>query len=106
MDIFTSNRAKVRRGQFEFDSGQATFDQKINCFSDLNFTEFANQYLGQGQLAGDGEGVFIDPNIDPEQFRQRIVRTGRRDYHSFPSHLDWRQRGENTHVKTFDKCSD
>ena len=101
-DIFTSNLDTVRRGQFEFDNGLATFDLRINCFSDLNFTEFATQYLGQGQLAGDGPGVFIDPDIDPEQFRKRIVRTGRRDYHSFPSHLDWNQTGENTHHMTND----
>ena len=84
----------VRRGQFGFDNGQKTYDLQVNCFGDLTFPEFAAQFLGHGQLAGDGEGVFIDPNIDPELFSQRIVRTRRRDYHSFPRSLDWEQRGK------------
>ena len=66
----------------------------MNCAGDLTAEEFAAQYLGQGYLAGDGPGVFIDPNIDPEQFRQRIVRSRRRDYRSFPAELDWEQRGK------------
>ena len=44
-------------------------------------------------MKGDGPGVFIDPNIDPEQFRKRIVRSKRRDYQRFPAELDWEQRG-------------
>ena len=51
------------------------------------------QYLGHGQLAGEGSGAEVDPNTDPELYSQRIVRTGRRDYHSYPAHLDWSQRG-------------
>ena len=84
----------VRRGQFGFDNGQKTYDLRFNCFGDLTFPEFATQYLGHGQLAGDGPGVFIDPNIDPELFSQRIVRTRRRDYHRFPPSLDWEERGK------------
>ena len=87
-DIFAENVEIIKQGQFEFDNGLATYDLKVNDFTDLTFEEFANRYLGQGQLGGDD--VFIDPNIDPEQFTQRIVRSGRRDYNSFPSHLDWR----------------
>ena len=93
-DIFAENVAIIKQGQFEFDNGLATYDLKVNDFTDLTFEEFAEQYLGQGQLGGDGPGTFIDPNIDPEQFRRRIVRSGRRDYYSFPSHLNWTQRGE------------
>lgn len=93
-DIFTKNLEMVKNGQFGFDNGQTTFDLQVNCFGDLTFTEFAAQYLGHGQLAGDGPDVVIDPNIDPEIFSQRIVRTGRRDYHSFPSQLDWHRRGK------------
>ena len=91
-EIFAENVEIIKQGQFEFDNGLATYDLKVNDFTDLTFEEFANLYLGQGQLGGDD--VFIDPNIDPEQFRRRIVRSGRRDYNSFPSHLDWTQRGE------------
>ena len=93
-DIFASNLEIIRRGQSGFDNGQTTFDLKINCAGDLSFEEYAARYLGQGALAGDGPGVFIDPNIDPEQFRKRIVRSGRRDYRSFPAELDWEQRGK------------
>ena len=93
-DIFAENVAIIKQGQFEYDNGLATYDLKVNDFTDLTFEEFAEQYLGQGQLAGDGPGVFIDPNIDSEQFGRRIVRSGRRDYNSFPSHLNWTQRGE------------
>ena len=92
-NIFTSNVEMVRRGQFGFDNGQTTYDLQVNCFGDLSFTEFAAQYLGQGSLGGDGPDVFIDPNIDPEIFTQKIVRTRRRDYHSFPRQLDWKRRG-------------
>ena len=91
-EIFAENVEIIKQGQFEFDNGLATYDLKVNDFTDLTFEEFASQYLGQGQLGGDD--VFIDPNIDPEQFTRRIVRSGRRDYYSVPSHLDWNQRGE------------
>ena len=67
----------------------------MDCDGDLSFEEFAARKLGQGLLAGDGPGVFIDPNIDPEQFRKRIVRSARRKgYQSFPAELDWEQRGK------------
>ena len=92
-NIFTSNVEMVRRGQFGFDNGQAAYDLQVNCFGDLSFTEFAAQYLGHGQLAGDGPDVVIDPNINPEIFTQKIVRSGRRDYTSFPPRLDWSRRG-------------
>ena len=94
-DIFTSNLEIIRRGQFGFDNGQTTYDLKMNCAGDLSFEEFVNQYLGQGSLAGDGPGVFIDPNIDPEIFTRRIVRSRRRDYQDFPTELDWEKRGKN-----------
>ena len=45
-------------------------------------------------MAGDGPGVFIDPNIDPEQFAQSITRSRRRDYQNFPAELDWERRGK------------
>ena len=66
----------------------------MNCAGDLTDEEFAARYLGQGSLAGDGPGVFIDPNIDPEQFRKSITRSRRRDYQSFPAELDWERRGK------------
>ena len=93
-DIFTSNLEIIKRGQFGFDNGQTSYDLKVNCAGDLTVEEFAARYFGQGQLAGAGPGVFIDPNIDPEQFRKSITRTRRRDYHSFPAELDWEQRGK------------
>ena len=66
----------------------------MDCDGDLSFEEFAARKLGQGLLAGDGPGVFIDPNIDPEQFTQRIVRSRRRNYQNFPTELDWEKRGK------------
>ena len=93
-DIFASNLDIIKRGQFGYDNGQTSYDLKINCAGDLTAEEFASRYLGQGYLKGDGPGVFIDPNIDPEQFRKRIVRSKRRDYQRFPAELDWEQRGK------------
>ena len=60
----------------------------------MSFEEFVTQYLGQGGLAGDGPGVFIDHNIDPEPLTQRIVRSRRRNYQNFPTELDWEKRGK------------
>ena len=61
-----------------------------NCFGPLSFEEFVEEYLGQGQLAGDSE--VIDPSIVP--VTQRIVRPGRRDYTNFPTQIDWSQRAK------------
>ena len=90
----SSNLEIIKRGQFRFDKTPTTYDLKMNCAGDLSFEEFVSQYLGQGALAGDGPDAFIDPNIDPEIFTQRIVRSRRRDYQSFPTELDWEKRGK------------
>ena len=66
----------------------------MNCAGDLSFDEFVTQYLGQGALGGDAPDVFIKPNIDPEIFTQRIVRSRRRENESFPTELDWERRGK------------
>ena len=88
--MFTSNLESVKNGQFAFDNGGGSYDLQVNCFGDLSFEEFVEEYLGQGQLAGDSE--VIDPSIVP--VTQRIVRPERRDYTSFPTQIDWSQRGK------------
>ena len=45
-DIFEMNVEKVRRGQLLFNSGQRSYNQKINCFGDLTFSEYGSKYTG------------------------------------------------------------
>ena len=88
--MFTSNVERIRAGQLAFDLGQRSYDQRINCFGDLSFEEFATQYLGLGTLPGDS-GV-VDDSIVPET--ERIVQNVHRSYVQPGVELDWSLTGE------------
>ena len=90
MGLFLSNVEMVKNGQFLFDSGQRTYDMKMNCFGDLSFGEFASEYLGFGVLGGNN--IDIDPGIEPlTQFN--IDTITRRNYRTSEG-LDWSLTGK------------
>ena len=70
-----------------FDSGERTYDMKMNCLGDLSFGEFANQYLGFGTLGGNN--VDIEPSIEPVT-ELNIDAVTRRKY---SEDIDWTLTG-------------
>ena len=68
--IFDANLDLIYAAQARYDSGQTTYDLRINCFGDLSFEEFASTRLGGGTLAGNLDRD-LDPNIVP--VTERIV---------------------------------
>ena len=51
--IFEKNIGIIRGVNAEFDSGQSSYDLRVNCFGDLELEEFARDYLGLGVLSKD-----------------------------------------------------
>ena len=68
--IFDANLDLIYAAQARYDSGQTTYDLRINCFGDLSFKEFVSTRLGGGTLAGNLDRD-LDPNIVP--VTERIV---------------------------------
>ena len=68
--IFDANLDLIYAAQARYDSGQTTYDLRINCFGDLSFEEFASTRLGGGTLAAN-----LDRDIDPDivPVTERIV---------------------------------
>ena len=90
-DIFNLNVEKVRRGQLLFKSGQRSYNQKINCFGDLTFSEYGSKYTGFGNLAGDS-AVIDGTETETERIVTDIRRNARKAQQA--GELDWFLKGD------------
>ena len=90
-DIFNLNVEKVRRGQLLFKSGQRSYNQKINRFGDLTFSEYGSKYTGFGNLAGDS-AVIDGTETETERIVTDIRRNARKAQQA--GELDWFLKGD------------
>ena len=50
-EIFERNVEIIREANRAFDSGQLSYELRVNCFGDLELEEFARENLGFGLLS-------------------------------------------------------